>query len=231
MILAEPASYTSLVVSQGQRSRSRAETLKRATVDLLATCGESITVQDVADRAGLSLRVLYRYFASKDALLIAVIEDLQSRRAAELRRDLAAFSDPVDRLAEFLLRTIDYRPTPLNTALAKYTYLLAMSCPEDVYRAQAPFAALGTELVAAMGDAGTISRDTIPRGAYLVMEMRRTYIHSQLFGAEFGLPLPTPLDLVGFCLRMLRVNEAEIDRTIHRGAGLRASAHRDEEAS
>lgn len=219
------------MVSQRQRSQSQAETLKRATIDLLETCGESITVQDVADRAGLSLRVLYRYFSSKDALLIAVIEDLQSRRAAELRRDLAAFSDPVDRLAEFLLRTIDYRRTPLNTALAKYTYLLAMSCPQDVYRAQAPFAALGTELVAAMGDAGAISRCTIPRAAYLVMETRRTYIHSQLFGAEFGLPLPTPSDLVGFCLRMLHVDETEIDRTIRRGANLRASAHRDEEAS
>jgi AcrR family transcriptional regulator len=219
------------VLSQRQRSRSQAETLKCATIDLLETCGESITVQDVADRAGLSLRVLYRYFSGKDALLIAVIEDLQSRRAAELRRDLEAFSDPVDRLAEFLLRTIDYRRTPLNTALAKYTYLLAMSCPQDVYRAQAPFAALGTELVAAMGDAGAISRCTVARAAYLVMEMRRTYIHSQLFGAEFGLPLPTPLDLVGFCLRMLHVDETEIDRTIRRGAHLRASAHRDEEAS
>ena len=219
------------MVNQRQRSRSQAETLKRATIDLLETSGESITVQDVADKAGYSLRVLYRYFGSKDALLIAVIEDLQSRRAAELRRDLAAFSDPVDRLAEFLLRTIDYRPTPLNTALAKHTYLLAMSSPGDVHRAQAPFAALGTELVAAMGDAGALSRDMIPRAAYLVMEMRRTYIHSQLFGAEFPLPLPTPADLVGFCLRMLHVNETEIDRTIHRGANLRASAHRDEEAS
>ena len=176
-------------------------------------------------------RVLYRYFSSKDAFLIAVIEDLQSRRAAELRRDLASFSDPVDRLAEFLLRTIDDRlDATEHSAWPSTPTCWRCRAPRTLHRAQAPFAALGTDLVAALADAGTISRDTIPRAAYLVMEMRRTYIHSQLFGAEFALPLPTPLDLVGFCLRMLHVNEAEIDRTIHRGVELRAS-HRDEEAS
>ena len=34
--------------------------------------GESLTVQDVADEAGQSLRTLYQYFASKDDLLLAV---------------------------------------------------------------------------------------------------------------------------------------------------------------
>ena len=48
----------------------------RATAKVLErTNGESLTVQEVADEAGQSLRTLYQYFESKDDLLLAVYEE------------------------------------------------------------------------------------------------------------------------------------------------------------
>ena len=59
-----------------ERSVDRGLSLIRAAVTVLnRSNGEDITVQDIADEAGQSLRTLYQYFESKDDLLLAVFEE------------------------------------------------------------------------------------------------------------------------------------------------------------
>ena len=59
-----------------RRSIDRGARLIRAAAKVLErTNGESLTVQEVADEAGQSLRTLYQYFESKDDLLLAVFEE------------------------------------------------------------------------------------------------------------------------------------------------------------
>src|SRR5665647_244081 len=59
-----------------RRSIDRGASLIRAAAKVLErTNGESITVQEVADEAGQSLRTLYQYFESKEDLLLAVYEE------------------------------------------------------------------------------------------------------------------------------------------------------------
>ena len=58
------------------RSVDRGMNLIRAAATVLdRSGGEDITVQEVADEAGQSLRTLYQYFESKDDLLLAVFEE------------------------------------------------------------------------------------------------------------------------------------------------------------
>ena len=58
------------------RSVDRGNALIRAAATVLERSdGEDITVQEVADEAGQSLRTLYQYFESKDDLLLAVFEE------------------------------------------------------------------------------------------------------------------------------------------------------------
>jgi Bacterial regulatory proteins, tetR family len=58
-----------------ERSVDRGNALITAAATVLERAnGEDITVQDVADEAGQSLRTLYQYFESKDDLLLAVFE-------------------------------------------------------------------------------------------------------------------------------------------------------------
>ena len=71
-----------------RQTLDRAQALMKATVELLEVSGENVTVQDVADRAGFSLRILYRHFSSKEDLLAAVLEDQLATGAEQLRQVL-----------------------------------------------------------------------------------------------------------------------------------------------
>ena len=59
-----------------KRSLDRGASLIRAAATLMErTKGDSFTVQEVANEAGLSLRSFYQHFGSKDDLLLAVYEE------------------------------------------------------------------------------------------------------------------------------------------------------------
>ncbi|MCF2529492.1 TetR/AcrR family transcriptional regulator [Yinghuangia soli] len=86
--------------------QARRERLVRAALDLAAEGGyASVTMHDVADRAGVARATVYRYFTSKDHLLSEVsalwigqvIDDLTSRHLPE---------DPGGRLADMLCRLV-----------------------------------------------------------------------------------------------------------------------------
>ena len=60
-----------------------------------------LTVQNVAERAGLSLRAFYHHFPSKDDLLLAVFEEAIQTTARSLDQEVAASADPLERLRIF----------------------------------------------------------------------------------------------------------------------------------
>lgn len=61
-------------------------------IDLIADVGaEAVQMRDVAQRSGVALATVYRYFSSKDHLLAAALEDWQKRLT---RRILAAGGPP-----------------------------------------------------------------------------------------------------------------------------------------
>src|SRR5688572_21704708 len=90
-----------------RRSIDRGARLIRAAAKVLErTNGESLTVQDVADEAGQSLRTLYQYFASKDDLLLAVYEEAMRTYARIIRAAIAEVEDPVERLAAGVIASV-----------------------------------------------------------------------------------------------------------------------------
>ena len=63
-----------------------------AVIDLIAEVGaEAVQMRDVAQRSGVALATVYRYFSSKDHLLAAALEDWQKRLT---RRILASRGGP-----------------------------------------------------------------------------------------------------------------------------------------
>ena len=87
-----------------RRSIDRGARFIRAAAKVLErTNGESLTVQEVADEAGQSLRTLYQYFASKDDLLLAVYEESSGTYARMIRAAIAEVDEPVERLAAGLI--------------------------------------------------------------------------------------------------------------------------------
>jgi AcrR family transcriptional regulator len=182
----------------------RAQALIDATVQLLAS-SETVTVQEVADRAGYSLRILYRHFSSKEDLLAAVIEDQVEKGAVVLRSILTEIEDPVERLATLVRLTIEIPATSLNLAMIKHETMLLLTQPAEVVRAQSANTEVGREAVQAAVDAGAIDPKTASHGLYSMLSLRRAYNRARLLGDDFGLPLPTVEEMVEDCLRALGV--------------------------
>lgn len=83
------------------RTRARRRQLLAAAVKVLQGKGsEQMSMQSVAQEAGVSVGLIYRYFASKEEVLrsviVGVLEDIEARVPAAI---LAAGPDPVDRVA------------------------------------------------------------------------------------------------------------------------------------
>ena len=76
------------IASLRERKKARTRrTLIDAAVDLCLRQGyESTTVEQISDAADISPRTFSRYFASKDAVFIAVLDDLATEIVAELGR-------------------------------------------------------------------------------------------------------------------------------------------------
>jgi len=96
------------VAVEGKRARNAAVRRKRvidAALSLADEGGyEAVQMRDVAERADVALGTLYRYFPSKDALLIAALFEL----ADDLKRRMAVYpargETPADRVTEVLRR-------------------------------------------------------------------------------------------------------------------------------
>ncbi len=91
-------------MTSGQLAR-RAKIIE-AVIELIAEVGaDAVQMRDVAQRSGVALGTLYRYFSSKERLLAAALEDWQKRLT---RRVLAgggvADDGPLLRILDYLQR-------------------------------------------------------------------------------------------------------------------------------
>ena len=84
------------------RSMARLERLLDAARELTDEADDaSFTVAEVAGRAGVSLKTFYRSFASKDDLLLALLEEESRTGAAMLQGTLERESAPAARYRAF----------------------------------------------------------------------------------------------------------------------------------
>lgn len=83
------------------RAQQRSRELLRAAARLMERNGsQAVSMQAVAEEAGVSVGLIYRYFGGKDDLLLAVIVDVLDAFAVRVPAAVdAAGDDPVHRLA------------------------------------------------------------------------------------------------------------------------------------
>lgn len=188
-----------------QRSIDRGQALIRAAgVVLERSGGEDITVQDVADEAGQSLRTLYQYFASKDDLLLAVFEESMRTYARLIDKAVAGLDDPLERLVGAVVAATAmsrFSDIGIDRGLARLRLRLADSSPELVGRSQAAVTSLVRELVVAAADAGQVDVDDPDGAVFMLMSLNAAFITSERLGNDSGVPRPDATDVVVFCLR------------------------------
>jgi AcrR family transcriptional regulator len=154
------------VEPQRAAAEDRVQRLIDAALELMtAPDGAELTVQNVADRAGLSLRAFYRHFPSKDDLLLAVFGEAIRATASHLERELAGSDDPLDRVRIFA--TEYYRSCRSGQTqhsdqvlpgrqLGPFGYRLLFDHPVDAAHAFAPLVTLLRSLLDDATAAGDI---------------------------------------------------------------------------
>jgi len=194
------------------RSVDRGMNLIRAAATVLdRSGGEDITVQEVADEAGQSLRTLYQYFESKDDLLLAVFEEAMRTYAQMIRGAIGELTDPVDRLAGAMIaaaRMPEYSGTGVDRGLARLRLKLAEVKPDDVGRAQSALTTLVRELVDAAVTAQRIEVADAEAATFMLLSLNAAFITADMLGNDAGVRRPDVATLVAFCLQGLG---AELD--------------------
>ena len=190
-----------------ERSVDRGMNLIRAAVTVLnRTNGEDITVQDIADEAGQSLRTLYQYFESKDDLLLAVFEEAMRTYAEMIARAIEDLTDPLERLAGAMVaavRLAEVRGTGVDRGLARLRLKLSEVEPEKVGRAQAAVIALIRGLVEDAAAARRIVAPDPDGATFALLSLNAAYITTGTLGNDAGVSRPEPEEIIAFSLRGL----------------------------
>lgn len=191
-----------------QRSRSRTMRQAKRIVDagrrLVMTQGE-FTTQELVKEAGVALQTFYRHFGSKDALLLAVIEESiseQMARAEELARYLP---DPVARLRFYITSLLQTLGDPEGAAGARQItaehWRLYQEFPNEITDAARPFVDLLRRELLAAEEAGLVTPNDPEQDAWLMVELVRSVFHHYAFAKVDRPPEQIAEHVWSFCFR------------------------------
>lgn len=175
-------------------TRVRREGLVRAATRLLREKGADFTIQDVANRAGVSRRALYTHFASKEDLMLAVYERALAREAmTRVRSRIEEFRDPLLRLRAYVetLLELAAESGPGGRTLANFQDRLAEGRSRDLERAMTPLFDLLVRLIADVSSKRKLQPGLTVEGAARLMErMVMEAARRRALGAKDALDIP-----------------------------------------
>lgn len=185
------------------RARARSNRFVTAATRLLQERGNSdFTVQDVVDRSRMSIRTFYKYFASKEDLLVAVYETAVAEEAVpRLRKRIEKHKDPLQRLRAYIDTVMDLtiKTGPGGRTLTGFQNRLAESRPADLARIMKPQFDLLVELIQDISRTQPLRGDlTVETAARLTHYTVMAAAHNRVLGSEGALALQ-PQTIWEFC--------------------------------
>lgn len=186
------------------RAHARSDRFVAVATRLLQEKGNAdFTVQDVVDRSKMSIRTFYKYFASKEDLLVAVCETVVAREAVpRLRKEIEKVKDPLLRLRTYIesLTELTAKTGPIGRMLIHYQNRLAESRPDDLATAMKPQFELLVELIDDVARTRPLRRDlTVEMAARLTHYTVLTAAHARALGSEGATDIPANV-LWQYCL-------------------------------
>lgn len=191
-----------------ERAISRGDRFIAAATDLLRSTGKpDFTVQEVVDRSGMSLRSFYHHFATKDDLLLALVEETVRRYVEDVRPRVQAEPDPAEKLRIFL-RAIFGGPEsddPAARGMVLFHWQLADTRAADFAATIAPQSELITEIVEAGVADGTFRDDIpVPILTTLITGTLLSVLDLRVLGVALTEKPVTADDVVGWVLSAIR---------------------------
>jgi AcrR family transcriptional regulator len=87
----------------------RQEEIKRAVLDIIYTDGlKNLSTHNLANRIGMSEGSIFRHFATKQDIILSIINDVEHDFIGQLRKVAVSEEDPETRLKKFICATIEY---------------------------------------------------------------------------------------------------------------------------
>jgi AcrR family transcriptional regulator len=210
---AERVADRSPVVQRSKgKSVEQARSIVAAARRLIDTEGPSFTTQELIKEAGIALQTFYRYFSGKDALLLAVIEDLIEENCITYRAQAEAIADPVDRLRYYVTTTVHALDAPGSgpSFITAEHFRLQTQYPAEVSQATQPYTDLLIDEIDAAVAAGRLQSQDAEYSAWLITQLvMAVFHHYDCAGVD------DPTDVIaerlwGFCYAALKGSK---DRT------------------
>jgi AcrR family transcriptional regulator len=175
-----------------QRSRTRIAnqvTLMLDAARRLIRDKDDFTTQDLVNEAGVALQTFYRYFASKDELLLAVIGDAMTEACDRWAKAAADLPDPVDRLRFYITAPLErFHGDSQDAAGMRFIvatrWHLHRIFPNELAEAEKPFVDLVLAEVKTAADSGLLHPHNPESDAWLIVELLRSVCHYYAYAAK-----------------------------------------------
>jgi TetR/AcrR family transcriptional regulator len=169
-----------------QRSRMRIANQVRSMLDaairLIREKGDAFTTQELVKEAGVALQTFYRYFASKDELLLAVLGDAMTNACSAWEAAAGELPDPLARLRFYITSVIDGLDSEVGEGgLARFVvsthWRLHRIFPNELAEAEKPFVDLLLTEINAAAKAGLLQPSNPESDAWFIAELVRSVYH------------------------------------------------------
>ena len=198
-----------------QRSRTRIANQVRLMLDAarrLIGEKDDFTTQELVAEAGVALQTFYRYFTSKDELLLALIGDAMTEAcdhwaeaAADATRPDGTVAVLRHRAAGADSKAIATKPPPCGSSSSTHWHLHRIF-PKELAEVEQPFVDLIVAEINSAADAGLLQPRNPEWDAWFVVELLRSVNHYYAYAAKTGDDLNvTKENLWQFCRTALGV--------------------------
>ena len=192
-----------------QRSRDRgveqATAIVAAARRLIESNGPSFTTHELIKEAGIALQTFYRYFPSKDHLLLAVIENVIDESCAAFEAQARTLVDPVERLRYYVAATVEGLGATGNgpSFITSEHFRLQTLHPAEVAQATQHYTDLLVAEIRAAVAAGRVRTEDAEYSAWLITQLTMAVFHHYDCAG-----LDEPVDRIverlwGFCIGAL----------------------------
>jgi TetR/AcrR family transcriptional regulator len=170
------------------RAIERAQAIVDAARRLIDVKGSEFTTHQLVREAGIAIQTLYKYFASKDDVILAALEDMVVASCVQMEEAGASFPDPVERLRFYVFNVIsslDPKGTPgAGRFIAAEHWRLVQLYPEEVATATRPVAEILARQLRAAEQAGLLAPADIDYGAWLGNQLLLSVYHNYTFAKD-----------------------------------------------
>lgn len=191
------------------RHIEQARRIIQAARRLVTTKGNAFTTQELIKEAKIALQTFYRYFASKDELILAVIEDMVAEAAHVASEHGASIEDPLERLHFYTATILGGLSTEADYHSAQFMAIehwrLLAQYPSEVARASSAYTSLLREAIEAGVKNNLLDTPDADEAATLLTHLVRSIFMHQAFLGPSEAVSTTPDQLWAFCLRGLNV--------------------------